>query len=188
MEQTLNEMFDGVILNNELSGILAAAYRFSHASGGTSGWSFGRCQFDVKNNASVPTLLRKLGFTNEEMNSIITEAVDPRQWNARLLAGSAIIDEADTAQLTYCLDKALNFITTYGIPVESPGGILASADYCNQYGSEGQGAVAYYKPLGRPITAEDVLAFKLTLTKYGENHPADCRRRYAGVMKVVNGG
>jgi hypothetical protein len=184
--ETLNEMFDGVILNNELSGILAAAYRFSHASGGTSGWSFGRCQFDVKNNASVPTLLRKLGFTNEEMNSIITEAVDPRQWNARLVAGSAIIDEADTAQLSYCLNKALNFDTTYGIEVESPSGILAGADYCNQYGSEGNGAVIYYKALKRAITAQDVLNFKLTQTKYGRENPEDCKRRFNGVMKVVN--
>jgi len=184
-DESLNQMFDGVILNNELSGILAAAYRFSHAKGGKSGWSFGRCQFDVKNNSTARSLLSRLGFTAAEVLAIQDEAVDPRQWNGRLAAGAAIIDQADTDQLTYCLCQGLNFATTYGIPVENPGGILGIADYANQYGAPGQGSADYYKSLGRPVTAQDVLDFKLNHTKYGEEEPEDCHRRYAGVMKAI---
>ena len=184
--QTLNEMLDAAILNNELSGILAAAYRFSHAKGGKSGWSFGRCQFDVKNNHNALIVLSKLGFTMAEIQSIVNETVDPRQWNDRLASGSAIIDEADTNQLTYCLDQGLNFATSYGVPVENPSGIIGIADYANQYGAPGDGSAAYYKSLGRPITAEDVLQFKLEHTAYGQENPEDCRRRYDGVMAAIN--
>jgi hypothetical protein len=183
--KTLNEMLDDVILNNELSGVLAAAYRFSHASSGKSGWSFGRCQFDVKNNSAARALLSKLGFTTTEVLSIQDETMDPRRWNARLLAGSATIDQADTAQLSYCLDQAMNFAINYGVPVQSPGGVLALADYANQYGAPGAQSAAFYKALGHPVTPDDVLYFKLHDTEYGGKDPADCKRRYAGVMAVL---
>jgi sulfur carrier protein ThiS len=186
--KSLNEMFDEVILNNELSGNLDAAYRFSHAEGGTSGWSFGRSQFDVKNNSTARALLSKLGFTASQVLAIQDETADPRQWNDRLKAGAAIIDAADTDQLSYCLGIALNFATAHGIPVENPSGILGLADYCNQYGTPGAESAAYYTTLGHPVTAADVLNFKLNHTAYGKANPADCRRRYAGVMKAITDG
>jgi hypothetical protein len=39
--------------------------------------------------------------------------------------------------------------------------------------------------LDKPVTAESVLAFKLNHTKYGKEHPADCRRRYTNLIKIV---
>ena len=48
--KNLNELFYDVILANELEGDVGAALRFSHAPGDKSGYSFGVCQFDVKNN------------------------------------------------------------------------------------------------------------------------------------------
>ena len=183
--RTLNAMFNQVILNNELSGNLRVAYEFSHASGGTSGYSFGRCQFDVRNNSTARSILSKLGFTAAEVLAIQDETVDPRQWNARLAAGSEIIDDADTTQLSYCLDGALDFATSFGVPVTNPEGILALADAINQYGSIGAGCAEFLKALDHPVVSADVLAWRLQ-TKYGKECPTDCKRRIAGVMQVVN--
>ena len=113
------------------------------------------------------------------------QTIDVKPLAAKLKANAEVVERYSTEQLTYCLNKAAAFVTDFGIPVESPGGILAGADYVNQYGSQGNGAKAYYKALGRPVTAEDVLQFKITNTKYGREHPGDCRRRYENLMKVI---
>lgn len=186
--QTLNEIFRRVILANELDNNTAAALRFSDPDGvlsGKSGWSFGISQFDTQNNDQALVCLRECGFTENEIYGVVHQTVDVKPLASKLKAGADIIARYDTQQLSHCLNKALNFDEKYGIPQSGPGAILASADYVNQYGSQGQGAVAYYKGLGRPITAEDVLNFKLTCTKYGKEHPKDCRRRYDNLMKVL---
>lgn len=182
--KTLNEMFAEVIgLNEGATGDLA--YRFSHAKGGKSGWSFGKVQWDVKNNLSARNILLQIGFSHDEVMAIVNETVDPRQWNARLLAGKDVIDRQDINQLSYCLNQGLNFSTSHGIPVESPGGVLAIADAENQYGSLGEGTATFDKNLGHPVTADDVLAWRLQ-TKYGMECPDDCRRRINNVKQVVN--
>jgi hypothetical protein len=186
--KTLNEMFYRVIVLNELSGNLNAALKFSDPDGvhsGKSGWSFGVCQFDVQNNSQAIACLRECSFNETEIHGIINQTVDVKPFTARLKAHAEIIERYSTEQLSYCLNKATNFDLDFGIPVESPGGILAGADYVNQYGSQGNGAKVYYKALGRPVTAKDVLNFKLGNTKYGHEHPDDCRRRYNNILKVI---
>lgn len=186
--KTLNELFYEVILLNELGGKLHIAHRFSDPDGvrsGKSGWSFGVCQFDTQNNGAALKCLAECGFTAAEIQGIVKQTIDVKPLAGRLAANASVIERYDTQQLSYCLNKALNFDSDYGIPVRSPDGILAGADYVNQYGSQGNGARAYYRALGRPVTAEDVLQFKLTQTKYGREHPEDCRRRYNNLMKVV---
>lgn len=188
--KTLNELFREVILANELDNNLSFAMRFSDPDGvrsGKSGWSFGVCQFDTKNNDAALKCLAECGFGPEEIKGIVDQTVDVKRFFGRLAEHADIVMKYDEQQLSYCLDKALNFNTTYGIPVESPGGILAGADYCNQYGSEGNGAVVFYRALGRSITADDVLQFKLTQTKYGREHPADCQRRHDNIIKILEG-
>lgn len=187
--ETLNELFYKVILLNELDGDISLALKFSDPDGarsGKSGWSFGVCQYDTQNNENSIKCLRECGFTEEEIVGIITQTIDVKPLEKKLKEHADIIQKWDTLQLTYCLNKALNFDLDWGIPVESPGGVLAGADYVNQYGSQGNGACAYYKKLNRPITARDVLVFKLTHTKYGKTHPKDCVRRYDNIIKVVN--
>lgn len=186
--KTLNELFREVILYNELGGDLGFALRFSDPDGvrsGKSGWSFGVCQFDTQNNDSAIDCLRECGFTEEEISGVVGQTIDVKPLAAKLKANAAIVAKYDELQLSHCLNKALNFLVDYGVQVESPGGILAGADYVNQYGSQGQGAVKYYKALGRPITARDVLNFKLECTKYGKEHPKDCRRRYDNIVKSL---
>jgi hypothetical protein len=186
--KTLNDMFYDIILLNELSGNIALALKFSDPDGarsGKSGWSFGVCQFDTQNNSTTLECLRACDFTEEEIKGIVSQTIDVKPLEAKLKAHADIIEQYSINQLSYCLNKALNFDLDYGIPVESPGGILAGADYVNQYGSQGNGARDYYRELKRPITAEDVLNFKLACTKYGREHPADCKRRYNNIIKVI---
>jgi len=186
--KTLNEMFYDVTLLNELSGNANVALKFSDPDGvrsGKSGWSFAVCQFDTKNNSQALVCLRECGFTKVEIQGIVDQTIDVKPFAARLREHADIIERFSTEQLSYCLNKALNFDLDFGIPVESPGGILAGADYVNQYGSQGNGARNFYRSLDRPITAEDVLTFKLGSTKYGREHPADCERRYNNIMKVI---
>jgi hypothetical protein len=186
--ESLNELFYKVILLNELSGNVSYALKFSDPDGvrsGKSGWSFGVCQYDTQNNANALLCLYECGFTKEEVTGIVHQNIDVKALEYKLKNHVDIIQKWDTLQLTYCLNKALNFDTDYGIPVQSPDGILAGADYVNQYGSQGNGARDYYKKLGRPITAKDVLEFKLNNTRYGKVHPKDCERRYNNIIKVL---
>jgi hypothetical protein len=185
--KSLNEMFYDIIVLNELGGDLSLSLKFSDPDGartGKSGWSFGPCQFDTQNNSQALACLRECGFTEAEITGIVNQTIDIHPMNAKLAQCGEIVEKYSTAQLSYCLQKALNFDTDFGIPIESPDGILAGADYVNQYGSQGNGAKAYYQSLGRPVTAQDVLDFRLT-TLYGRNHPADCKRRIANVLTIV---
>ena len=186
--KSLNELFREVILANELDNNISAALRFSDPDGklsGKSGWSFGISQFDTKNNDVALKCLAECGFTPEEIKGVVDQSINISPLNAKLANHADIIEKYDVQQLSYCLNKALNFDSDYGIPLADSTAILAGADYCNQYGSQGQGAVTYYKSLKRPITALDILNFKLSNTKYGKEHPLDCKRRYDNLIKIV---
>lgn len=189
MSQSLNEMFNDLIFANELGSNPRLAYEFSDPDGirsGKSGYSFAACQFDVQNNSNALLCLKECGFTDAEIQGLVSQTVDVKPLASKLKNNKEIVDRWSEQQLSYCLQKALSFDVEFGIPVESPGGILAGADYVNQYGSQGNGAKAYYLALGRPITALDVLNFKLTNTKYGKEHSADCKRRHDNLLKILS--
>jgi hypothetical protein len=186
--KTLNELFFDLILLNELGGKINFALKFSDPDGvlsGKSGWSFAVCQFDTRNNKMALECLRKCGFTEEEITGVVNQNIDVKPLEHKLKEHSEIITKYSIEQLSYCLNKALNFDLDYGIPIADDAAILAGADYVNQYGNQGQGARAYYKSLNRPITAEDILTFKLEKTKYGKEHPKDCHRRYDNLVKIL---
>jgi len=193
MLDTLNSMFRKVILLNELSGNLKFALRFSDPDGvrsGKSGWSFGIVQWDTQNNSTSLKCLAACGFTPLEIKGIVEQTFSlakMKELGAKLAANADVIATYDTAQLSGCLNSALNVTTSHGLPVDNPTGILALADYVNQYGSIGPQFIAFIGGLDQPATAEDVLTFKLDHTAYGERCPGDCRRRYANLVKVVNG-
>lgn len=187
--QTLNELFRKLILANELDNNLRAALRFSDPDGalsGKSGWSFGVCQYDTQNNDAALQCLKECGFSSAEIAGICAQTVDVKPFVVRLQANADIIAKWDSLQLSHCLNKALNFQVEHGLVMADSAAILACADYVNQYGSQGDGMLAWLKDLGRPVKAEDVLTFKLTRTKYGKDRPADCRRRYANLVKLIN--
>lgn len=186
--KTLNEMFYDVILLNELDGNVNAALRFSDPDGvlsGKSGWSFGVCQFDTQNNDTALACLRDCGFTPAEIQGVVKQTIDVKPLAAKLRAHADVVEQYSTDQLSYCLNKAAAFVTDHGMPVESPGGILAIADAINQYGSVGDGFVTFMKDR-TSVGADDVLAWRLQ-TKYGREHGDDCKRRIANVLKVITG-
>jgi hypothetical protein len=186
--KTLNELFRQVILANELDNNLSFALRFSDPDGvrsGKSGWSFGVCQFDTQNNDAALACLKECGFSTDEIQGIVHQTIDVKPLAAKLADHADVVARYDEEQLSGCLNRGLNFCLSRGVPLQDSAAILAVADYFNQYGSMGDGAEAYFDKLGRAITAKDVLDFKLTATKYGREHPADCKRRYDNVVKIV---
>ncbi|HEY6872800.1 MAG TPA: hypothetical protein VI298_08755 [Geobacteraceae bacterium] len=190
--KTLNELFRDVIIKNELGGNLHAVLRFSDPDGvqsGKSGWSFGVCQFDTRNNPAALECLKACGFTPAEIAGIVNQTIDVKPLATKLQAAADTVARYDEAQLSDCLDRALSIATEHGVPLSDSAAILALADYDNQYyfsDIDKPGTLlAFIANLGRPVTADDVLDFKLTHTKYGETHPADCRRRYDNLMQVV---
>jgi hypothetical protein len=185
----MNELFRLIILANELDNNLKLAFRFSDPDGvrsGKSGWSFGVCQFDTRNNSQALKCLAACGFTADEIDGIVDQTISVTPFSDRLKAHSAIIAEYDEAQLSRCIFNALDFYHKYEIPVVDTAAILATADYINQYGSCGDGFGAYMKGLDRQLVAQDILDFKLKYTKYGREHPADCKRRYTNLMNVMS--
>jgi len=185
MSETLNSLFRKLILWNELDGNEGAALRFSNASK-SSGLSFGVSQLDITHNNSAVACLIECGFKADAIALLKAKAEGWRAMSPYLAAHADIIARYDEAQLKHCLDKSLDFALSHGVAMADTRAILAAADYVNQYGSEGAGFLAFMNELGRPFTAEDVLTFKLSVTKYGREHPADCQRRYDNISKVVS--
>ena len=188
--KTLNELFYQVILLNELSGNKSAALRFSDPDGpsGRSGWSFGLCQFDTQHNGEAIKCLVDCGFTDGEIKKIVKQIIDVKPLAARLIAHADIIEKYDTAQLSHCINSAMNAAASKGVMVTDTGAILCLADYVNQYGSIGNGFAAWMNERDAGgITAAEIQEFKLNHTKYGREHRADCVRRYNNVMKVLQG-
>ncbi|MDD2899002.1 MAG: hypothetical protein PHI31_09845 [Desulfuromonadaceae bacterium] len=186
--KTLNELFYQVILLNELSGNKSAALRFSDPDGasGRSGWSFGVCQFDTKHNGSAISCLVDCGFRDGEIKGIVNQTVDVKPFAARLIAHASTIEKYDTEQLTYCLNNALNAITSKGVMAYEPAALLCLADYVNQYGSIGPAFIEWMNQRDSDgITAAEIQEWKLNHTKYGREHTKDCIRRYNNILKVL---
>lgn len=189
--KTVNEIFREIILANELENNLDFALRFSDPDGvwsGKSGWSFGVCQFDTKNNDQALACLRECGFTPEEIEGIVKQTIDVKPLASKLRDHADIVARYDAEQLSYCIVKAQRFADHYCIPVQDTTTLLALADTINQYGSLGDGSAAFLRKLQRPVTARDVLNMKLTW-KYSrtERGRADTKRRYDNILKVING-
>jgi hypothetical protein len=186
--KTINELFRELIFKNECDGNDAVMYTFSDPDGvrsGKSGWSFGLCQFDTRNNTQALSCLEECGFTQDEIHGVIGQTINVKPFSVRLRLGADIIARYDEAQLSHCIFSAMDFYARHELPVTDTTAILASADYVNQYGSQGAGFALYMLKLGHSPTAKDVLDFKLTQTKYGKEHPADCKRRYDNLTKVM---
>jgi hypothetical protein len=106
-----------------------------------------------------------------------------------LIAHADTIEKYDTEQLSYCLNNALNAITSKGVVAYEPAALLCLADYVNQYGSIGPSFIEWMdKRDSDGITAAEIQDWKLNHTKYGREHKNDCVRRYNNVLKVVANG
>lgn len=196
MSRTQDELvalFEKVILANELSNDVAYAYKFSDPDGvrsGKSGWSFGRSQFDTKNNPQALKCLSECGFDDTAIKGIVNQTVNVAALNGKLRAASAIIDRYDAVQFRACIVKAQSITKKHGIVLADDTALLAIADYDNQYylsDRDKPGYLIYYlKRLDHPAQAKDVLDFKLDHTLYGKKAPEDCRRRYNNIVKLMS--
>ncbi len=194
-QEQLVELFEKVIVANELENNLGFAYKFSDPDGvrsGKSGWSFGRSQFDTKNNPQALKCLAECGFDDTVIKGIVNQTIDVAPFNPKLKAASNIIDRYDAVQFRACICKAQAITKKHGIPLTDDAALLAIADYDNQYylsDADKPGNLVHgLKVLRRPVVARDILDFKLKATTYGKNHPGDCQRRYDNLMDLMAKG
>lgn len=185
----LVETFAKVILANELGGDPRLAYRFSDPDGvrsGKSGWSFGLCQFDIQNNPNAMHCLIDCGFTTDERLALKNQTCyDMPSMDKKLALNGTIIDRYDDGQLGECLQWPAQLAKESGIKL-SDGGLIACADYHNQYYmSRGGKLHTWLKTLGREVKAHDILDFKLDHTLYGQKRPSDCLRRYNNIEEIL---
>jgi hypothetical protein len=188
--RTLNELFRLVILANELGNNEKEALRFSDPDGvrsGKSGWSFGVCQFDTRNNSEALKCLADCGLTQDEIHGIVDQTIDVKPLALNLISHKDIVSRYDEAQLSHCINSAVNFCESYKLPVTDTAALLMLADTINQYGSIGSGTAKYLSGLKRPVEAHDILTYKLTW-KYATDSIRgyqDTERRYKNLIKVV---
>ena len=183
------------LLENEISGNLAFVYKFSDADGvrtGKSGYSFGRCQFDLQNNPMARQCLTDAGFTLEEVVGLTKQelgAETMRALNARLQtpAVMAIIDDYDNRHLDETITHTHAVVTNAGLHLADQEVFIHLADYHNQFYINYRGkCVAWLQRLGRPISSADVLDYKLT-TLWGQKRPDDVARRWNNIHAICAG-
>jgi len=179
-----------VIILNEVGNDLDLALEFSDPDGvrsGKSGWSFGAVQFDTQNNEQAILCLKECGFTTEEIKGLVEQTIDVRPLNQRLKDHADIIAKYDNRQLQHCLKSALQFTSTYNIPIAETSTIISLADTFNQYGSLGGKTAKRFTTLERPVTAQDMLDIKLTwkYAKRGKRQRKDTIRRHNNIMAVM---
>lgn len=183
---SLADIMREILLANELSGNQAAAYRFSDADGraGRSGYSFGICQFDLKFNATASVILTRCGFSSGEISELkmqTEKSLDP--YNAKLKAGSMVVDLWDRKTCDECLHHVLGLELPWVIPGDT---LFHLADYHNQFNLQDGGQMhRYLQGLTVPATPEHVLDFKLYQTRWGKKAPADVHRRFDNIQGVL---
>ena len=193
MDQTvLTAAFRKIIIANELDNSLRHVHKFSDPDGvrsGKSGWSFGISQFDLQNNPLAAACLRACKFSEAEIAGLIAQTIDARALEPKLKAAAVTIEQFDRLQLSSCVARAQRILSKRSITPANDAALLSVADYANQYHlsdiNKPGYLVHYLARLDHPFTAADVLQFKLTATKYGREHPGDCRRRYANLVKIM---
>jgi len=180
-------VFKEIILRNELGGNVALAYRFSDPDGvrtGKSGWSFGVCQFDISHNPAATLCLRECGFTTDEIAGLKAQTIAIGPMNPKLAASKATVDTWDDKQLFECLTVPYQMLSGDRIKVASQSVNYHVADYHNQfYMSRGGKMHTFLRGLGRPVTAGDIIRFKLGLP-WGKKRPDDVQRRWENIEAV----
>ena len=169
-----------VIALNEISGNLKFAYKFSKASGGTSGWSFGRSQFDTKNNPNAIKFLKnKCGFSDSDINILLSTDDEVIELNNKLREHMKDIDAYD---LEHTQEMIKHVMSLSGMPeLENERVFVHLVDYHNQFNLSVNGKMHNYLKTLKIATCENILNFKLSQTKWGKERPADVIRRYTNI-------
>lgn len=183
-----------IIIQNELGGNLALAYRFSDPDGvrtGKSGYSFGRCQFDLINNPTARQVLKDCGFHQVEIEALVEQTATPSQMqqnNARLAKQSWVVDQWDQAEMGAIARHVRCVLATTGLKVSGERAFLHLCDYHNQFYLSPKGrCVRHMQGLGREVEGEDIRQYKL-LTAWGRKRPDDVERRYRNIEQTYQVG
>lgn len=174
-----------VIALNEISGNLRVAYKFSKAEGGTSGWSFGRSQFDTKNNPNAINFLKnKCRFSDSDINTLLNANGEVIELNNKLREHTKEIDEYDLEHTTAMVKHVMSL---EGMPeIENERVFVHLVDYHNQFNLTTNGKMHNYLKSLKFATCENILNFKLSQTKWGIEHPADVIRRFRNIELNYN--
>ncbi len=179
-----------VITQNEIGGNAGLIYKFSDADGlrtGKSGYSFGVCQFDIMNNSVAILCLKECGFAADEIAALKKQNCSIAQLNAKLLAHKEIVDKYDSKQIAGCINWISSLVDAGGFKFADDTAFIMACDYHNQfYASKGGKFFTFCRQLGKPVTAADILRYKLG-TIWGKKRPDDVDRRYKTVIKVMAG-
>ncbi len=172
------------IIENELAGNIDAAYKFSYAGVGKSGYSFGRSQFDVSNNYKAVEFLRKNGFTDSNINRL--KNLDPsiNDLNAKLWN---IKDKVDKYDELHVKDMCKHVASLDGLPLMTVKTFVHLVDYHNQFNLSRNGKMhEFLKSNKNYILSIEIYEFKLSNTKWGKENPLDVKRRYKTIEKYFD--
>lgn len=183
----LNDLLRQALIKNELGGNMALVYRFSDADGvrtGKSGYSFGVAQFDIMNNHRAIECLKECGFTDADIARLRAQTGPIGDLNDKLAAHKNVVDVFDTGQIDGTINWVRGISKAAGIVYADDETFIHACDYHNQFHMNAHGkAVAYLSKLARPVTAQDLLDYKL-VTIWGKKRPDDVQRRFNNIRKL----
>lgn len=168
---------------NEVGDNPRAPYRFSFA-GAQSGYSFGRTQFDVTANPAARNFLKKIGFTDNEIERLLALDHNIDDLTAKLQTHKKEIDNFDLSHIKSSIEYLSTLIPE--IEVEDSETFIHLLDYHNQLFLSYNGQMhKWLKDKKGIITPEMILTFKLN-QKWGRINPQDVNRRYNNIKKYWN--
>lgn len=187
-----------VIFHVELSGNQSKVYCLSRASGGSSGWSFGKVQHDYPNNKNAGRILIDCGVSEEELPQIVGIKSHDHELIKKINTlldsrrSRMVIDAADQA----FVQDAISLFNRYQLPLGDDLRVAIALEYHTQmHISENGKFYAWIKALDTRIGGLGLLSeyakFKRSLKwwtseispdRYGSH---DHFRRISEVLKAL---
>lgn len=168
---------------NEVGENPRAPYRFSYA-GGKSGYSFGRSQFDITSNPTARNFLKKIGFTDKDIERLLELDPEITDLSNKLKEHKKEIDDLDLSHIKTSIEYLSTLIPE--IEVKDSETFIHLLDYHNQLFISYNGQMyRWLKEREEIITPEMIYKFKMN-QKWGRINPQDVKRRYNNIKSYWN--
>jgi hypothetical protein len=187
------ERMELALMDNEIGGDLAYAYRFTDPDGksGRSGYSFGRSQFDCSHygRRRISEMLTKMGFSQDQIWRLVDNdpRIDDCQRRMELPEVRRAVDAFDSEHLDQMIEHCSRLRQ---LPrMEDDAAFAMLVDTHNQFTITPDGLTHTWLMFrdfeDELLTAEMVMDFKIDEYKWGrsEHGRKDIRRRYDNVRK-----